>query len=427
MRDPLDIWVYGTRIATLSEAYDGRLTLSWTDESQERWPEGTRLLSAKLTIGDVPVPALVKNYLDGLLPEGKARTNHAMSAGVPPDDSFAMIRSYGRDTTGAAIFVTEGADDPTAKGRYVPLTQDQLAERIQHADEHSPASAFGTTAESISLPGMVPKIAVHHEDGTWFACKDGAPSTWILKRGGSTESGIADVVDTEVASLTLARMVGLTSVDAKILEFEDVRAIAVSRYDRDLDGPHPRIHQEDLAQAIGLNTLDPNRKFQWGSKMPSLRHAADVLRLDGGNPDDLLRLVTFSHLVGNTDMHAKNISFIRRADGSVTLSAAYDISMHLHHRRDNRRFALDVNGKFLVDEVTIDDVVAEGRSWGLPERRAIRVVNRTLSQLAEAFSAIDRSAHPGVSAEAWDLVEKRILDALVWDLDQVSPSRPKLT
>lgn len=48
MRDPLDIWVYGTRIATLSKAYDGRLTLSWTDESQERWPEGTRLLlSAK--------------------------------------------------------------------------------------------------------------------------------------------------------------------------------------------------------------------------------------------------------------------------------------------------------------------------------------------------------------------------------------------
>ncbi|NYI79480.1 HipA domain-containing protein [Nocardioides panzhihuensis] len=411
MRDPLDIWIYGTRIATLSEAYDGRLALSWTDESQERWPEGTRLLSAKLTIGDVPVPALVKNYLDGLLPEGNARTNHAMSAGVPPDDSFAMIRSYGRDTTGAAIFVTEGADDPTAKGRYVPLTQDQLADRIRHADEHAPAGAFGTTVESVSLPGMVPKIAAHHEDGIWFACKDGAPSTWIIKRGGPAESAIADVVDTEVASLTLARMLGLTSVDAKVLEFEDVRAIAVSRYDRDLDGPHPRIHQEDLAQAIGLNTLDPNRKFQWGSRLPSLRHAADVIRLDGGNPDDLLRLATFSHLIGNTDMHAKNISFIRRVDGSVTLSPAYDISMHLHHRRDNRRFALDVNGKFVVSDVTADDLVAEGRSWGLPERRARLVVDTIVADLAEALADIDRSAHPGVSAEAWAVVDERVAAA----------------
>jgi len=39
-------------------------------------------------------------------------------------------------------------------------------------------------------------------------------------------------------------------------------------------------------------------------------------------------------------------------------------------------------------------------------------VNRTLSQVTEALDTIDRSAHPGVSAEAWDLVEKRILDAL---------------
>ena len=424
MRDPLDVWVYGTRIATITEDPNGRLFLSWTTEAEDRWASQVRILSAKLTIGVRPVPALVKAYLDGLLPEGNARANHAMSAGVSPDDTFALIRSYGRDTPGAAIFVPEGTADPTTSGYYEPLDSDEVAHRIRYADEHSPSDQFGVTAESSSLPGMVPKIALHRIGETWQACKAGAPSTWIIKRGSSPESGIADVIDTEAASLELAHRVGLTTVDTEILEYEDVRAIAISRYDR---GPgEARIHQEDLAQAVGLNTSDPNRRFQWGSKLPTLRHAAEVLREDGGNPDDLLRLVTFSHIVGNTDMHAKNISFIRRADGSVTLSPAYDISMHLHHRRDNRRFALDVNGKFLVDEVTIDDVVAEGRSWGLPERRAIRVVNRTLSQVAEAFSAIDRSAHPGVSAEAWDLVEKRVHDALVWDLDRVSPSRPKL-
>lgn len=136
-----------------------------------------------------------------------------------------------------------------------------------------------------------------------------------------------------------------------------------------------------------------------------------MLKADGGNPDDLLRLATFSHLVGNTDMHAKNISFIRRADGSVTLSPAYDISMHLHHRRHNRRFALDVNGKFLVSDVTVDDLVAEGRSWGLPERRARRVVDTTVADLAKALGGIDRSAHPGVSAEAWAIVDERVAAA----------------
>ncbi|MGH3351451.1 MAG: type II toxin-antitoxin system HipA family toxin [Nocardioides sp.] len=415
MRDPLDVWVYGTRIATITEEPNGRLSLSWTTEAQDRWAAQVRILSAKLTIGVRPVPALVKAYLDGLLPEGNARTNHAMSAGVSPDDTFALIRSYGRDTPGAAIFVPEGTADPTTSGHYEPLGSDEVAHRIRHADEHSPSDQFGVTAESSSLPGMVPKIALHRIGETWQACKAGAPSTWIIKRGMPPESGIADVIDTEAASLELARRVGLTTVETEILEYKDLRAIAISRYDRD-SGENPRIHQEDLAQAIGLNTSDPNRKFQWGSKFPTLRHGADVLKEDGGNPDDLLRLVTLSHLVGNTDMHAKNISFIRHADGSVTLSPAYDISMHLHHRRDNRRFAMDVNGKFLVDQVTIDDVVAEARSWGLPERRAIRVVNGTLSQIAEAFSAIDRSVHPGVSVDAWDLVGKRIDGALAGDL-----------
>ena len=44
-----------------------------------------------------------------------------------------------------------------------------------------------------------------------------------------------------------------------------MRAIVVSRYDRVVsDGPTERIHQEDLAQALGINTSDPERKFQRG-------------------------------------------------------------------------------------------------------------------------------------------------------------------
>lgn len=203
-------------------------------------------------------------------------------------------------------------------------------------------------------------------------------------------------------------MIGLTTVRAEIIEHDGVRAIAVSRYDRQPDTAHPRIHQEDLAQAIGLNTADPNRKFQWGSRFPTLRHGADVLLLDGGNPNNLLRLVTFSFVVGNTDMHAKNISFLRHPDGHVELSPAYDIGMHLHHRRDNRRSALDVNGKFWMSDLTIEDVVAEGRSWGLSERRARRVVDVTVSALREALATIDRARHPGVTDDAWQVVEQRV-------------------
>lgn len=405
---PLEVWLYGTRMARISETNDDRLELAWDDDAIARWGKGARLLSAKMPTGDRLISGIIKNYLDGLLPEGNARVNHAMSAGVPPDHTFGLIRAYGRDTPGAAIFVPEGTGDPTRTGRYEPLTLDEVADRLRRADEHSPVNDDGQT-ESSTLPGMVPKITLHRDGKRWYACKDGAASTWIVKRASGSGSG--DVVDTEVACLALARTIGLTTISAELIEYDGVRAIAVSRYDRVDARPDPRLHQEDMAQAIGLNTQDPNRKFQWGSGMPSLKHGADVLRLDGGNPDELLRLATFSFLVGNTDMHAKNISFMRHADGRVTLSPAYDIAMHLHHDRDNRRSALDINGKFLINDLDINDLVEEGVSWKIPKRRAHNVVSSTLARLATALAEIDKNEHPGVSEKAWAVVEKRVKTA----------------
>ncbi|HET7389120.1 MAG TPA: HipA domain-containing protein [Nocardioidaceae bacterium] len=420
-RDPLDVWLYGTRIAHLQEDAQDRISLIWTAEAEERWGHGARMLSAKLAVGSTPAPALVRTYLDGLLPEGNTRVNHAMTAGVPPDDTYALVRAYGRDTPGAAIFVSAGTPDPTRAGRYVPLTDQEVADRLRRADEHQSASPKQTT-ESSTLPGMVPKITLHRISGRWQACKEGAPSTWILKRADAQDGGIADIVDTEVACLALARQMGLTSIDAELLDFGDVRAIAVSRYDRDPSRHNARVHQEDLAQAVGLNTADPNRKFQWGARMPSLAQAAQVLLLDGGNPDHLLRLLTFSLLVGNTDLHAKNISFLRYADGRVALSPAYDIAMHLHHPRDNRRFALDVNGRFRMEDLDVGDVVAEAGKWGVPSRRASRVVTETTRALDDALGKLDRSAHPGVTPQAWGLVEQRTTTALT-SLAAPDPSR----
>lgn len=194
----LEIWLYGTHLADLAESTTGRIELSWTPDAINRWGPGTRLLSATLTLGDTPVPALVRNYLDGLLPEGNARTNHALSAGVAPDDTFGLIRTYGHDTLGAAIFTAPGNGDPTGAGSYEATTADQVAERLLRADEHSPAQD-GVATDSSTLPGMIPKITLHRSDGTWFTCKNGAASTWIIKRAQARDSGLADVVDTEVA------------------------------------------------------------------------------------------------------------------------------------------------------------------------------------------------------------------------------------
>jgi serine/threonine-protein kinase HipA len=216
-------------------------------------------------------------------------------------------------------------------------------------------------------------------------------------------------VHTEVASLDLAHALGLTTIKAELIDFGGQLAIVVPRYDRfiDAEGCIKRIHQEDGAQALGLNTDDPNRKFQYSRALPSLQKLAEVLRAGGSEPDKLLALTTFNLAIGNTDAHAKNISFIRASGGEVSLAPAYDIAMHLHHISANRRFAMNVNGKSGIDAITVDDLLAEAGHWPMPGRRAVLTVAQTLHNLWAELKTLDHSDYPGVPEAAFEVVEER--------------------
>jgi len=89
-----------------------------------------------------------------------------------------------------------------------------------------------------------------------------------------------------------AGALGLTTIEAELIDFGGQLAIVVSRYDRFVDGEGHihRVHQEDAAQALGINNDDPNRKFQLSRALPSRQKLADVLRTGGSEPDKLLAL-----------------------------------------------------------------------------------------------------------------------------------------
>lgn len=214
---------------------------------------------------------------------------------------------------------------------------------------------------------------------------------------------------TEAACTELARALGLSTVDAHVVDFAGVPALVVSRYDRRVrsDGTVERIHQEDTAQALGLDTSDMNRKFQRGKALPSLKAVATLLRHGGQEPDKLLAMTTFNLAVGNSDAHAKNISLIRHDDGTAELAPAYDVAMHAHHPGFSGVFAMDVSGGSQMARLTAGDLVQEALTWPLAPRRAHRAVRDTLAGLEEALATIDRASHPGVIERAWDVVEAR--------------------
>jgi serine/threonine-protein kinase HipA len=412
-RKSLDVWLYDTRVATIADVGRG-IRLQWSQDAYERWGQGGRVVSHLLPVdrpSEQPHHLRVRTFLAGLLPEGHARERYAQAAGVTSDDIFGMISAYGKETAGALIFVEEDSPKPDRIGSIEPVNNDQIGAMLAEAAGAGPAFALrdGDHLQSTSLAGVQPKIVLSRTLDGWARCLDGHPSTHIAKLSHPPGSYAEDVVHTEVASLDLARVLGLTTVAAELIDFGGQLAIVVSRYDRAVDGEGriQRVHQEDGAQALGINTDDPNRKFQYSREMPSLKKLAEVLRAGGSEPDKLLALTTFNLAIGNTDAHAKNISFIRHPNGDASLAPAYDVAMNLHRTSANRTFAMNVNGKSIIDSITVDDLLAEAGHWPMPNRRASLTVAETLHNLWAALAALDHGRYPGVPAAAFRVVEGR--------------------
>ena len=409
--EPLEAWLYGTHVADLSPTGD-QVDLTWTADAADRWGLGSRIVSNLLPIGRGgarPHPRAVTAFLQGLLAEGTLRENLAFEASITPDDVFGMVSAYGRDTAGALVLLPPGAGPENRVGVLEPMTDADIAARLRAAGTYTPGRL-----ESTSLAGLQPKIVLQRTRDRWHRCLDGAPSTHIIKLGPEPDSVLGDVIDTEAACIALATMVGLSTISAAVTHFDGVRALVISRYDRIItaDGQVERVHQEDTAQALGLDTQDMNRKFQRGKNLPSLKAIAAVLRNGGQEPDRLLALTAFNLAIGNSDAHAKNISLLRPQDGSCSLAPAYDVAMHAHHRTFGNVFAMDVNARRAMTALTGADLLAEAQSWPLPGRRARRVVHNTLAALDAALQDLDRDLHPGVRDGAWSTVESRTRDLL---------------
>ena len=290
----------------------------------------------------------VDQWLANLLPDSDATVRRwARQMQVGPNAFSLLATPIGLDVAGAVQFTT--SDEPPPAAHDVDsmdraTVARQLRQLVDGHDKQAPLPDAGY----FSLGGAQPKLALRRDvRGRWGRPTGRAPTTHILKPNAGRFDSFA--VNEHLCLNLLARL-GLAVAASQVEDFDGVPTLVSTRYDRFTTGDNIiRVHQEDLCQAVGR---PPESKYE-SDGGPGLAALADVLTRHATTAD-LTRAwdgVLLTWLLGATDIHGKNLSFLLSQD-AVALAPAYDVASALpyYHRRE-LKFAMRLGGEYRVDWV----------------------------------------------------------------------------
>ncbi len=272
---------------------------------------------------------LLPAFFQNLLPEGPLRTRIADMRACSVNDHFELLAATGKDLPG------------DVHARPAELTRDDLARYItQDHDALEMSVVAAPLDDAISVSGVQAKLALL-KDGDRFVARTklshegyDSPVRHVIAKLPTAQ--YPHLPELEDLSLRLARAAGVRVVQAELAPLAQLAAqhqyelgavdshtpfLAVFRYDRDADTPSGRVHCEDFAQILGVQ---PEDKYT----LDYLTVAAVLLATPSlGEPavHELLRRIWVNDLMGNPDMHLKNIG-LRYPDGHTPeLPPAYDL------------------------------------------------------------------------------------------------------
>lgn len=151
--------------------------------------------------------------------------------------------------------------------------------------------------------------------------------------------------------------------------------LLVKRFDRQWSRErrrHLRLHQEDLCQLLGRL---PSDKHRLGCT--EIFEALEVCAAPIPARLRLLELVAFSYLIGNGQLHGKNVSVLQ-TDAGLALAPAYDLLSTLPY--GDRQLALEFNGR--TDDLSANDFFEVGGRFGVAPAAVRSMLDRLVTKLA---------------------------------------------
>jgi serine/threonine-protein kinase HipA len=256
-----------------------------------------------------------------------------------------------------------------------------IAAAIERRGEVSNAALRQMAGAGGSIGGARPKANVM-DDG----------QLWIAKFSSATDASPVERI--EVATLNLARAIGLNAPEARLmLENTDSPIALIRRFDREGPARIPYISARTALQRQGTDQGAYTEIAQF------IQQHSDHPRAD---LDELWLRMAFTVLVSNTDDHLKNHGFVYAGDGRWSLSQLFDVNPQPERHRLLKTAIIEGEPFDASVEMAIE--AAEFFGLSLPEARQRAgvmarqihdtwqvimrrhgVTGRDLSQLAPAF------------------------------------------
>lgn len=330
----LYIWMNGTPVGYW-DAAAGRNTLTYFEDWLKDQQGRPLSLSLPFQPGNAPYRgAVVQNYFDNLLPDSDAirrrLARHFRTDGIAPHQLLAAV---GRDCVGAIQLLPPGeAPSDIFSIHGEPLDERGVATLLRHTlSEHPLGQGDEVDDLRLSIAGAQEKSALLWHQGQWQRPIGNTPTTHILKLPlglvGAMQADMRTSVENEWLCSRIMRGFGLPVAQCEVVQFEDMKALVVERFDRRLaaDGSWiVRLPQEDFCQATATS---PPYKYQ-ADGGPGISKIMEILL--GSEQSEQDRVNFFKTqlvfwLLAATDGHAKNFSIFHLPGGRYRATPLYDV------------------------------------------------------------------------------------------------------
>ena len=344
---------------------------------------------------------VVRDFFQNLLPEGKSLDAAAAAAKVSKGSLVGLLASLGAECMGALRILPTGVEAPAPSLRAV--TREELSQRIRERPT-MPFSVWDGKVR-LSIPGSQDKVALFVRGEEWFLAEGTLASTHILKPE-PVEEIVAGLASNEFFCMRLAAACGLEVATVQLRHLPEPVLMA-ERFDRRTVAGNgntggetvDRLHVMDGCQALGLPVdAKYERLYGSGKDVKHIRDGASLphffaLQQLSAQPlaqrQKLLRWAIFQVLIGNTDAHAKNLSFFAGISG-VSLAPAYDLvstfAMNRAVIEDN--FAMSIGDAFRQEELSPFEWVVMAERCGLPKAQVGQELRRLAGSINKQLPAV---------------------------------------